>query len=83
MRLSGSRKRLTEEALLASVGLPILVFVLVQRLGRRRTTRLIRKFSVSLRPYKDRLASELDQWNREITWDEVVEWVLQIGERGR
>jgi|GEM_PF-5522514 len=76
------RKKLTQEVTLVSIGLPILVLILVQQAGSRRVGRLIRKLTTRFGPYRDRVITELAELDRQITWDEVVDWVLQVGARG-
>ncbi len=61
----------------------LLVFLFVQRAMRRRAARLVQKTAASLRPYRERMESGLEEWNREITWGEVVDWILQGGRRGQ
>lgn len=77
------RKNLVNGASLALVGLPILVLILVQQAGARRIARLLRKVTMSLRPFRDRVTSELAELDRQITWDEVLDWLIQMGARSR
>jgi hypothetical protein len=80
MTASDGSKGLAGQVVLGGL---LLVFLFVQRAMRRRAARLVQKTAASLRPYRERMESGLEEWNREITWGEVVDWILQGGRRGQ
>jgi hypothetical protein len=83
MSISRGAKKLVLHGAIGSLAPLVLIGVLVQRVGRRRAVRMVGGAVTRLAPYKDRLVRERDEWRREISISEVLDWVLQDRSRGK
>jgi len=70
-------KRLVIEAILGVFAPLVMVSILLQRSTRQKLARLIGRVLRFVDPFMGKVADEREQWRREITWDEVADWVFQ------
>ena len=77
MSMSDRMKRLMAAAILGMFAPLIMAAILLQRSARRRLAHLLGRFLRIATPVAHKVSDERDQWKREITWDEVADWIFQ------